>query len=86
MHHPLNYKNDFTIRLFTFHSCSRIDDPYFFESLTQFKKELELFGILENRHYDVEHIDYGNESVDSEVENTFNYRQVNFLVHDFTTR
>ena len=57
------------------HSHSKIDDPYFFENLTQFKEELKLFGILEHRHYEVEHIEYGNDSeVDSDVENTFNYR------------
>jgi len=43
------------------------------ETLEKFKQELQLYGIYENHHYKVEHIDFENDS-DSEIDNTFKYR------------
>ena len=43
------------------------------ETLEKFKQELQLYGIHENHHYKVEHIDFENDS-DSEIDNTFKYR------------
>jgi len=43
------------------------------ETLEKFKQELLLYGISENIHYKVEHIDFENDS-DSEIDNTFKYR------------
>ena len=41
------------------------------ETLEKYKQELQLYGIHENHHYKVEHIDFEN---DSEIDNTFKYR------------
>ena len=43
------------------------------ETLEKFKQELKLYGIHENQHYEVQHIEFENDS-DSEIDNTFNYR------------